>query len=170
MPQITVGIGECAVSSNADCTLVTYGLGSCIAVAAWDPQTRCAGLLHFMFPDSTADPGRFRDNPYLFADTGIRAMVHLLSRRRSVPENLVLRAAGGASVMQGPSLFNIGRRNYESMRQVLADAKLALHSEDIGGSASRTMRLDAATGRCRVEQDGRVIELSAAILTERRRR
>lgn len=170
MAQIVVGIGECGVSSEPDSTLVTYGLGSCIAVAAWDPDARAAAMLHYMFPDSTVEPGRSRDNPWLFGDTGIAAMLDRLSRKGSASGRLVLRAAGGASVMQGPSMFNVGERNRESLRSVLSKAGLRLESEDIGGNLSRNLRLDVTTGRCWVERQGQVVELGLSAAPRRRSR
>ena len=97
---LTVGVGDCRVSADLDCELVTYALGSCIAVAIYDPEARVAGLLHFMLPDSTLSHAKANRNPYIFADTGIpllfrRAYEYGAERRR-----LVIRLVGGAQVLE----------------------------------------------------------------------
>ena len=51
--------------------MTTYGLGSCIALAIHDPVASVGGLLHFMLPESSLNPRKAGENPYLFADTGI---------------------------------------------------------------------------------------------------
>jgi chemotaxis protein CheD len=159
MPETRVGIGECHVDSDPECTLATYGLGSCIALAAWDPETHAAGLLHYMLPESGLDTGRGRHNPFLFADTGIPAMLTLLRNHRAEPERLVLRAAGGAAMLGAPSLFDVGEKNCSSLHRALARAGLRLNAGAVGGTSPRTLRLEVRTGRCWVEQDGRTLSL-----------
>ena len=43
--QVIVGVGDMAVSDNRDELLVTYALGSCLGVAAWDKEAKVGGLL-----------------------------------------------------------------------------------------------------------------------------
>lgn len=50
-------------------------------------------------------------------------------------------------MMDEQKVFNIGRRNYLSMRKILWKAGVMIHAEDVGGMASRTVRLDIASGR-----------------------
>ena len=52
---LVVGVGDCKVSADPQSELVTYALGSCIAVSIWDPVSKVGGLLHFMLPDSAVD-------------------------------------------------------------------------------------------------------------------
>ena len=48
-----VGVGDCCVSGDPDAVLVTYALGSCIAVVIHDPVSKVGGLLHYMLPESS---------------------------------------------------------------------------------------------------------------------
>jgi chemotaxis protein CheD len=57
-----VGISDCKVSRDADTVLVTYALGSCIAVAMHDPVTKASGLLHYMLPESAIDAKKAEQN------------------------------------------------------------------------------------------------------------
>ena len=69
---IRVGMADYKVGS-APSTIISYGLGSCIGISLYDPQTKVGGLLHIMLPDSTQ--ARPTDNPAKFADTGLPLML-----------------------------------------------------------------------------------------------
>ena len=47
MKLITVSIGGLEVTADREATLITHGLGSCIAVMTYDPIVKVAGMLHF---------------------------------------------------------------------------------------------------------------------------
>ena len=81
--QIVVTVSDARVSADPADVLVTYSLGSCIAVAAYDPVARCGGLLHYQLPTSTLDAGRARENPCMFADTGMARLLDGLARHRA---------------------------------------------------------------------------------------
>jgi chemotaxis protein CheD len=150
---ITVGVGDCRVTGALDSELVTYALGSCIAVAIYDPEVRVAGLLHFMLPDSALSPTKAHQNPFMFADTGIPLLFRRAYEYGAERQRLIIRAAGGAQVLDSQLHFNIGRRNYLAMCKIFANAGLLVHGEAVGGTASRTMRLEVATGRLRLRTE-----------------
>ncbi len=81
MNTVVVSTADCKVSGDADTTLVTYGLGSCIALVVHDPTTTISGMLHFMLPDSTIDKAKAEANPYMFADTGIPRLINAVCER-----------------------------------------------------------------------------------------
>src|SRR5689334_24758018 len=69
--RLVVGIGEFAIATRADQSIVTHALGSCIAVCLFDPVAGVAAMLHFLLPESSINPERARTQPGSFADTGI---------------------------------------------------------------------------------------------------
>jgi chemotaxis protein CheD len=150
---IPVGVGDCRVSDDLDCELVTYALGSCIAVAIYDPEVRVAGLLHFMLPNSTLSPAKAHENPFMFADTGIPLLFRRTYEYGAERRRIIVRVAGGAQVLQSEGNFNIGKRNYLEMRKILSNAGLLVHGEAVGGTVSRTIRLEVATGRLRLRTE-----------------
>jgi chemotaxis protein CheD len=159
--QIVVGMADCRVADGAQRVLATYALGSCIGLAMYDPQTKVGGLLHFMLPDSTIDPARGKANPYMFADTGIPLLLQQLCGLGAVKRRLVVRAAGGAQMMDQENVFEIGKRNYVAMRKLLWKAGILVHAEAIGGMRSRTVRLELATGKFLLSEGGEQRELVA---------
>ena len=147
MEQIVVGMADCRVGDASSQVLATYALGSCIGLAIHDPKAAVGGLLHFMLPDSAIDPARGRENPWMFADTGIPRLLAEVCARGAVKRRLVVRAVGGASMMDPENVFDIGRRNYQAMRKILWKAGVLIHAEAVGGARSRTVRLEVGSGK-----------------------
>ncbi|HTQ53349.1 MAG TPA: chemotaxis protein CheD [Bryobacteraceae bacterium] len=147
MSNVVVGIADCQVSHSGDDVLVTYALGSCIAVAIHDPVAGVGGLLHYMLPESSISPAKANENPYMFADTGIPLLFRRAYERGADKRRLVVRVAGGAQVMDREGVFNIGKRNYLALRKILWKAGVFVEGEEVGGTLSRTVRLEVGSGR-----------------------
>jgi chemotaxis protein CheD len=161
MDQIIVGMADCRIGDAAGQVLATYALGSCIGLAVYDPKALVGGMLHFMLPDSGIDPARGRENPYMFADTGIPLLLAQVCGRGASRRRLIVHAAGGAQMMDRECVFEIGKRNYLAMRRILWKAGMLLHGEEVGGNNSRTMRLEISTGRLWLQEGGVQRELAS---------
>lgn len=146
MNVITVGIADCRVSNDPQSVLITHALGSCIAVAVHDPVANVAGLLHFMLPESAIDPERARQQPYMFADTGVPKLFHAAYAKGAEKKRMTVRLIGGAQVVDPNGAFNIGKRNYLACRKILWIAGVMIHGEAVGGSVSRTVKMEVRTG------------------------
>ncbi len=150
-----VGVGDCKVTSDPAAELITYALGSCIALAIWDPVARVAGLLHFMLPDSGVDRvNGGRESPYRYADTGTPLLFRSAYDRGAEKRRLVVRIAGGAAVFDDGGIFNIGQRNLAALRRILWKAGVLVQGEEVGGAISRTVRLSNADGRMLIRCPG----------------
>jgi len=147
LQDIDVGIGECKVSNNPADTLVTHALGSCIALVLYDPVARVAGLLHYMLPESSLDPDKAVNRPFMFADTGIPRLLLSAWQLGAAKSRSVFMAAGGAQMLDPNGTFNIGHCNHMAMRKICWKAGITVHKEEIGGTSSRTLRFDVACGR-----------------------
>ena len=90
---MVVGMADCQISRPPDQVLVTYALGSCIAVAMHDPVARVGGMLHFMLPESSISTGQ-----------GRRESVHVrrYGHPAAVPPRLRMRAPRNAGWWCGP--------------------------------------------------------------------
>ncbi|HXJ42968.1 MAG TPA: chemotaxis protein CheD, partial [Bryobacteraceae bacterium] len=109
--HLVVGVADCCVTSDISASIVTYALGSCIAVTIHDPVARVGGMLHLMLPESSLDATKAGRNPYMFADTGIPLLFKKAYGAGAEKKRLVVRLAGGAQVMDDAGVFNIGKRN-----------------------------------------------------------
>lgn len=152
MSLLVVGIGECIVSNDPGATLVTYALGSCVAVVIFDPVLKIGGLLHYMLPDSTLDEEKARRRPCMFADTGIPLLFQKAYQLGAVRARLEVAVLGGAQVMDSSETFNIGRRNHLASRKIFWKAGILVRAEDVGGTQSRTVRLEMQSGRIAVRR------------------
>jgi len=159
MNQLIVGISDCMVSRDPDVTLVTYALGSCIAILIHDPVICVAGLLHFMLPESVLDPGKAQSKPFMFADTGIPTLFHRAYDLGAVKQRLIVSAVGGAQVLDAENTFNVGKRNLLAVRKIMWKAGVRLHHEEVGGTMPRNVRIAVRTGHVVVSSAGEEREL-----------
>lgn len=151
---VVVGIADCKVSDDPQSELVTYALGSCVAVMIHDPHVRVAGLLHFMLPESGIDRAKAQDRPFMFADTGIPLLFHSAYAKGAEKRRLLVSVAGGAQMMDDRGVFNIGKRNCLAVRKILWKAGVMVQAENLGGTDSRTVRLHVATGKVSMSEGG----------------
>jgi len=161
--QIVVGMADCRVGDIAGQVLATFALGSCIGLAVHDAKAGVGGLLHFMLPDSAIDLRRARENPWVFADTGIPLLLERVRALGASKKRLLTHAAGGASMMDPDNVFDIGRRNYLAMRRILWRSGVLVHGEAVGGARSRTVRLEIGSGKFWLQEAGEVRELAAGL-------
>lgn len=143
---LVVDVAAYMVSDNSASTLVTYALGSCIAVTAHDPGRKVAGMIHVMLPLSRISPDKAAANPAMFADTGIPVMFKALYERGCRKEDLVVKLIGGAGIYDDGGAFAIGERNVVMARKMFWKNGILLKGEDTGGAKSRTVRLHVGTG------------------------
>ncbi len=154
-----VDIADYKVVQEPQAELITYSLGSCIGVAIWDPKTRVGGLLHYMLPDSTVSRGKAENNPAMFADTGIPLLFRSAYKLGAEKKRLVVKVAGGSTLLDDHGTFNIGKRNYAALRKLFWKNGVLIDAEHVGGQFSRTMTLHVGTGRCTVRIRGEEVEL-----------
>lgn len=154
MNSRVVAVGDCIVAHGPDTSLVTYALGSCLAVSIYDPVARVGGLLHLMLPESGAAAGQVVEFPFRYADTGTPLLFRMAYGMGAEKKRLRVSVAGGAAVVEDHGLFNIGKRNMLALRKILWRAGVLIHAEDVGGNFSRTVRLDLDTGKLWIRSAG----------------
>jgi len=152
---LVAGIGEMVLSSSPDAQLVAYGLGSCIALAVWDPKARVGGLAHFMLPSGQPNGS----SPVKFIDTGLDTFLRALEARGALLSRCVLKAAGAAAMLTVGDGLAIGRRNAEVMQAALEDRGLQLTATALGGNSGRTVQLGVGDGRLLIKSVSSVAEL-----------
>jgi chemotaxis protein CheD len=160
--QLVVGVADMKISNQPQDVVVTHALGSCIGVAVYDPTAKVGGILHYMLPESTLDADKARDNPFMFADTGIPRLFKDCYQLGATKQRMKVKVAGGSQVLGGQEHFYIGRRNYAALRKIFLKNNVLIDNEDVGGAKARTMYLEIATGKVWVKiigQNQTVLEL-----------
>ena len=148
---IRVGMADYKVG-RSPATLISYGLGSCIGISLYDPQTKIGGLLHIMLPDSTQ--ARASDNPAKFADTGLPLMLNDVVGMGASKSRLVAKIAGGAQMFafsNATDIMRVGTRNAEAVKRILRNMGIRVIAEDTGGSYGRTVQIDLSNGVYKVK-------------------
>jgi two-component system chemotaxis response regulator CheB len=137
-------------------------LGSCVSVCLSNTSQRTAGMNHYMLPESAGgpDPGRY-------GDTSIRQLVKTLFALDSNPRHYRARIYGGGKVIGHlGALGDIGTRNIEIARRLLAEFGLGIEHEEVGGSKGRRIDFNTQTDviECRVVGTNRSSTSSAQSL------
>jgi chemotaxis protein CheD len=157
--RLVVGVGDMKMSKSANDLIVTHALGSCIGVAIFDPVAVVGGMLHFMLPDASVSPQRAKENPWMFASTGIPMFFKQAYDLGAVKQRLVIKVAGGAQFLDKNEFFAIGKRNHTMMRKLFWQNGILVKGEHVGGTISRTMYLNLSSGRIWITTGGEEIEL-----------
>ncbi|TFG47792.1 MAG: chemotaxis protein CheD [Candidatus Brocadiia bacterium] len=149
--KIIVHVSDAKVSRDPNDVLVTYSLGSCIGVCIYDSVTNVGGMLHYQLPDSTIDPEKAREKPFMFADTGLALLIQKMISMGAEKKRLQVKIAGGANMDTGPKGFDIGKRNHMAIRKIMWKNGIFIAAEDIGGNTPRNMYLNMGNGAVTVK-------------------
>lgn len=157
MSDLILGIGDFGASKTTGSKVKTYALGSCVAVVLLDPQTRTVGMVHIALPDSKINPQKVKERPGYFADTGLPMLIEAMTRcsGNGNSRSLVVKLAGGASIMDPNDTFNIGKRNVLAAKKILWSYGMGPVSEDVFGNHSRTVSVSIDTGEITISCPGR---------------
>lgn len=118
-------------------------LGSCVSVCLYDTTLRFGGMNHYMLPywngSGLATPR--------YGNIAIKKLVDEMSRMGCSRRHIVAKVFGGADVIHtGGSVFNIGQRNIEVAREMLAESEIPIAAENVGGRNGRKIMFNTATG------------------------
>lgn len=153
-----MGVSEFKVSNNVQDMIITYALGSCIAVVAYDPRVRVGGMLHFMLAESSIDKQKAMQNPAMFADTGIPLLFKTCYKMGAEKKRMIVKIAGGASILDDSDFFRIGQKNITAVRKMFWKNNVLITSEDTGKNFNRTVELHMSDGQVIVRNAGGLLK------------
>lgn len=120
-------------------------VGTCVAVCLWDRTLRFGGMNHFLYP-------RARDRKHAtprYGNVATLALINLMEEAGCQRRDIVAQVLGGA-ITEGRPDKDLGRRNVDMAKHVLARKGIAVISEDTGGYMGRKVLFDTATGQLAV--------------------
>ena len=149
-----IGVADMKVSDNPATEQITFSLGSCIGVCAWDPGVAVGGMNHFMLPAPQVSGDRWQGT---LADPGARygtvamerlvnALLGLGARRK----RLELKVFGGGRVLA--RMGDVGALNIAFVRAYARTEGLRVVAEDVGGEQARRLEFSPRLGRVRVKR------------------
>lgn len=165
MPErvVRVRISEFRVAA-APAVLKVFGLGSCVAVALYDPGIRLGGLAHILLPGPAPGDADHQSgwNENKYADRALPALLRAMVIQGADPGRLRAKIAGGANMFPATEdmgglagvKHGIGDRNIEAVRCELERLGIVTAAEDVGGNRGRTVTFETATGRFLVSNAG----------------
>jgi chemotaxis protein CheD len=158
LAEISVRMGEIAVSSKPGEVLLSIGLGSCIGLALVDQRRGIAGLAHVMLPEAIGGGGPAGKFATLAVPALIAQTVALGTSRPMLRAVLV----GGAQMFSlGSNSLDIGIRNETAVRELLAEARIPIVAAATRGTKGRTIRVHPGGAVTAREAGGQEIELLA---------
>ena len=153
-----VGVADMQIGKAGD-TLVTHALGSCLGLAIHDPVAKVGGLLHAMLPESAINPEKAKANPAMFVDTGVPDLFRSVYALGGQKKRMVVKAAGCSQLLDPSDTFKIGQRNVTTLKKLLWRNSVIVKAADVGGTSSRTVHFDVATGQLLISSNGSKTEL-----------
>ena len=121
--------------------MVDTVLGSCVAVCLFDNQLKIGGINHYMLPfwngNGLASPK--------FGNIATEKLIEKMLRNGSNTSDLIAKVFGGANQMN--SSMEIGARNIEIAKEVLANHGIKIIAENVGGSVGRKLKYHTGTGQ-----------------------
>lgn len=154
MQDSVARMGEVVFTTKIQTEIKALGLGSCIGLCVFDPVVKLGCIAHIMLPQSkessSGDVGKY-------ADTAVPYILKEMAAKGANPMRLRAAIVGGAQLFSfkgAETKMDVGRRNSEAVKKHLADYRLRLIAEDIGGNSGRTIAFNSVTGDVVVRQVG----------------
>jgi len=153
--MIVIGMGEIAVKKQSMSVLSCLGLGSCIALCAYDPVSKVGGMVHIVLPQGGNKEGENCLAKY--ADTAVPLLLQEMAKNGGIRSRLVVKLVGGAQLSLALGLdgaFKTGERNTAMVIAALTKEGIPVAAMDVGGNRGRTVRMFLDTGKVTVRTAG----------------
>lgn len=131
-------------------TRISTLLGSCISITLWHPRKRIGGMCHYMLTER--NPQNIRpahlalDGRY--ASEAFALFLQHVEAAGTRPSEYQAKLFGGSNMFNAANSgkMDIGLRNIEYGRQLLAAKNIALMAEHVGGSGRRKLHFELWSG------------------------
>lgn len=138
----TVGIGSVyAASGSAE--LVSYAIGSCIALCLYDPGSGVGAMAHILLPSGsyTGYANNSIGMRTKYADCALLAALEKMRELGANPARVQAAMIGGARMFPHGDvrMMNIGEMNVSSVSMELEKSGIPLLFSQTGGEKSRTV-------------------------------
>ncbi len=122
-------------------------LGSCVAVALWDPGSRMGGINHFMLPSWNGEG----TPSYKYGDVAISELIKRMLAFGCTKNNLKAKVFGGSENDMLNGGFNIGKRNMDLALDLLKKEQIPVVSQSLGGGFGRKVVFYSESGEVMIK-------------------
>lgn len=134
--------------ASREAYVVKTVLGSCVAVCLWDKRLHIGGVNHYMLPTWS---GNDLASPK-YGNIAIDKLVEKMKSLGSRTEDLQAKVFGGGELLavgNGKSSTQIGERNIQVAQMMLAQHKIPVVAQSVGGKKGRKILFFTDTGEVR---------------------
>jgi len=127
-------------------TRISTLLGSCVSITLWHPRKRIGGMCHYMMTERFRTPDSTLDGRY--ATEAFELFLQHVEKAGTGASEYQAKLFGGANMFTGgkSGTMDIGPRNIEFGRKLLASKNIALIAEHVAGSGRRKLHFDIWSG------------------------
>ncbi len=155
---IVVGMGELQVTDCPSAVLTCLGLGSCVAVCAYEPVHKVGGMAHVVLPYHN---GKQEMLSAKYADTAVPLLIQEMRKFGILASRLIVKIAGGAQMSAAlgvNNIFKTGERNVAASKEAISKEGITLVAAETGGHYGRTVKMFIDTGKIVISSAGRDIK------------
>jgi len=134
-----------------DMLLVTT-LGSCVCACIRDKVSGIGGINHFMLPNSGSDKNNLLGQSARYGTYAMEVLINQLIKMGAKRSNFEAKVFGGASVLRGFTVNNIGDSNAEFALNYLKTEKIPIAAQDLLDIYPRKVYFFPSTGRVRIKK------------------
>lgn len=123
-------------------TVISTLLGSCVAVALYDPETKIGGLNHYLLPEPSP-------HDQVIPRYGTVAIAELITQMQRLGANsscMQAKIYGGgnviSNVLNGPT---VGALNIAIAEKILKQLRIPIVEKNVGGTKARTIKMNTTT-------------------------
>ena len=138
MLEHALNLGEFVVTKDI-ANIACYGLGSCVGLFIYDRVNKISGAVHVVLSDDLE-----KDTTYN-AKTAFEKLIEEIEKIGGDRNALRAKFVGAANLFS--SGFRTGERNVETLKKLIHNHKIFLADQVVGGTKSRTVRLNTLNGK-----------------------
>lgn len=130
------------IATNESMVISTI-LGSCVAVALYDPNKKIAGLCHYLLSRiADIDGGPIAR----YGDQAIPMLIDEMVQLGANPRSLIAKVYGGGNVLGNVTVgISVGIKNISIAHEILKSMNIRIVHEDTGGTRGRKLLLSSDT-------------------------
>jgi len=147
MQPIDVNTGEVR-SSNEKRLLRSIAIGSCIAIAGFDPVKKAGVIAHVMLPGKAPEKARAKTK---YARDAIEEMMHLFLEYGTDEKDIYVCLVGAGNVLKKED-DTVCQKNIDSVTSILNDLGIEIKAVVLGGMERRSVFMELPSGTVKYTQ------------------
>ncbi len=152
MEMVTLFPGE--YHATKENRIITTVLGSCIAVALYDPLQKIGGMNHFMLPESLSNGQFYLSKSGKYGMYAMELLINDLLKLGVRKTSLQAKVFGGGHVLdQVPNMSaRVPDSNIRFAFDFLKAEKIPVSAQDVGGTSARKILFFTHTARIKLKR------------------